>query len=247
MNKNYFQTQMENDKDNAHCHAQEEEDQTQLQRHLGDLKLKLSDTEQRLDNETQLRLQEAEEWQQFKADLLTTVRVANDFQSEAQIALEQLELDNKMQKETIRSLEQKLKKLSTEPVQQQPQQTFASDERKDPLNMLAKKCGSKRNALLKWCQNKTEGYRNIDITNFSSSWNDGLAFCALLHSYLPDRIPYDQLCEANKRRNFSLAFATAESVGIATTLNINDMCQSERPDWRPVMSYVIAIYKHFEP
>ncbi|BFF95171.1 cytospin-B-like [Drosophila madeirensis] len=239
---------MEKDKDklDGDCQALEEEAQTQLQRHLGDLKLKLSDTEQRLDSETQLRLQEAEEWQQFKADLLTTVRVANDFQSESQIALEQLELDNKMQMETIRLLEQKLKKLTTEPVPQQPQQTFAGDERKDPLTMMAKKCGSKRNALLKWCQNKTEGYGNIDITNFSSSWNDGLAFCAILHSYLPDRIPYDQLSGANKRRNFSLAFATAESVGIATTLNINEMCQSERPDWRPVMSYVIAIYKYFE-
>lgn len=84
--------------------------------------------------------------------------------------------------------------------------------------MLAKNGGSKRNALLKWCQNKTVGYRNIDITNFSSSWNDGLAFCAILHSYLPDRIPYDTLSPANKRRNFSLAFAAAESVGIPTTL-----------------------------
>lgn len=143
-------------------------------------------------------------------------------------------------------------------------------ERKDPLNMLAKNGGSKRNALLKWCQNKTVGYRNIDITNFSSSWNDGLAFCAILHSYLPDRIPYDTLSPANKRRNFSLAFAAAESVGISTTLvryhqighyiksyvlllyschsfqNINDMCQIERPDWTQVMSYVTAIYKYFE-
>lgn len=91
-------------------------------------------------------------------------------------------------------------------------------ERKDPLNALVKNGGSKRNALLKWCQNKTVGYRNIDITNFSSSWNDGLAFCAILHSYLPDRVPYDTLGPNNKRRNFSIAFSAAESVGIPTTL-----------------------------
>ncbi|XP_055389168.1 cytospin-A-like isoform X7 [Condylostylus longicornis] len=119
-------------------------------------------------------------------------------------------------------------------------------ERKDPLNALVKNGGSKRNALLKWCQNKTVGYRNIDITNFSSSWNDGLAFCAILHSYLPDKVPYDTLGPNNKRRNFSLAFSAAESVGIPTTLNINEMCQQERPDWTQVMAYVTAIYKHFE-
>lgn len=78
--------------------------------------------------------------------------------------------------------------------------------------------GSKRNALLKWCQNKTVGYRNIDITNFSSSWNDGLAFCAILHSYLKEKIPYDTLGPHDKRRNFTIAFQAAESVGIHTTL-----------------------------
>ncbi|XP_062558450.1 cytospin-A isoform X4 [Armigeres subalbatus] len=119
-------------------------------------------------------------------------------------------------------------------------------DRKDPLNALVKNGGSKRNALLKWCQNKSVGYRNIDITNFSSSWNDGLALCAIMHSYLPDRIPYDRLSPNDKRRNFSLAFAAAESVGIPTSLSIDDMCQLERPDWQQVMGYVTAIYKHFE-
>lgn len=117
---------------------------------------------------------------------------------------------------------------------------------KDPLNALVINGGSKRNALLKWCQNKTVGYRNIDITNFSSSWNDGLALCAIMHSYLPDKVPYDTLGANDKRTNFSLAFAAAESVGIHTTLNINEMCQQERPDWQQVMAYVTSIYKHFE-
>ncbi|XP_059048224.1 uncharacterized protein LOC131843569 [Achroia grisella] len=121
-------------------------------------------------------------------------------------------------------------------------------ERKDPLNALqVKNGGSKRNALLKWCQQKTFGYNNIDITNFSSSWNDGMALCAILHSYLGEgRVPYASLSPHDKRTNFSVAFAAAESVGIPTTLNIQDMIQQERPDWQQVMAYVTSIYKHFE-
>ncbi|GFT85436.1 cytospin-A [Nephila pilipes] len=119
-------------------------------------------------------------------------------------------------------------------------------EKKDPLSSLVKGGGSKRNALLKWCQNKALGYKGIDITNFSSSWNDGLAFCALLHSYLPHLIPYDELDSKDKRRNFTLAFQAAESVGIPTTLNTNDLISQERPDWQSIMSYVTLIYKHFE-
>ncbi|XP_011613571.1 cytospin-A isoform X1 [Takifugu rubripes] len=121
------------------------------------------------------------------------------------------------------------------------------EERKDPLSALAREYGgSKRNALLKWCQKKTEGYQNIDITNFSSSWNDGLAFCAVLHTYLPAHIPYQELTSQEKRRNFTLAFQAAESVGIKCTLDINDMVHTERPDWQSVMTYVTAIYKYFE-
>ncbi|XP_061586444.1 cytospin-A isoform X2 [Cololabis saira] len=121
------------------------------------------------------------------------------------------------------------------------------EERKDPLSALSREYGgSKRNALLKWCQKKTEGYQNIDITNFSSSWNDGLAFCALLHTYLPAHIPYHELTSQDKRRNFTLAFQAAESVGIKCTLDINEMVHTERPDWQSVMTYVTAIYKYFE-
>ncbi|ELW49654.1 Cytospin-A [Tupaia chinensis] len=121
------------------------------------------------------------------------------------------------------------------------------EERKDPLSALAREYGgSKRNALLKWCQKKTEGYQNIDITNFSSSWNDGLAFCALLHTYLPAHIPYQELNSQDKRRNFTLAFQAAESVGIKSTLDIGEMVRTERPDWQNVMLYVTAVYKYFE-
>ncbi|XP_063066300.1 cytospin-A [Engraulis encrasicolus] len=121
------------------------------------------------------------------------------------------------------------------------------EERKDPLAALSREYGgSKRNALLKWCQKKTEGYQNIDITNFSSSWNDGLAFCAVLHTYLPAHIPYQDLSSQDKRRNFTLAFQAAESVGIKSTLDIGEMVSTERPDWQSVMTYVTAIYKYFE-
>ncbi|XP_019366761.1 PREDICTED: cytospin-B isoform X2 [Gavialis gangeticus] len=126
-------------------------------------------------------------------------------------------------------------------------QSKLSVERKDPLAALAREYGgSKRNALLKWCQKKTEGYPNIDITNFSSSWSDGLAFCALLHTYLPAHIPYQELNGQDKKRNLLLAFQAAESVGIKPSLELSEMMYTDRPDWQSVMQYVAQIYKYFE-
>jgi len=117
----------------------------------------------------------------------------------------------------------------------------------DPLANLCKQTGgSKRNALLKWCQSRTASFSNIDITNFSSSWNDGLAFCAIMYNYQPETIPYNELNTMDKRRNFSLAFKAAESVGIPCNLQSNDMVAMERPDWQAVMCFITNIYKHFE-
>ncbi|XP_068271779.1 cytospin-B isoform X3 [Nyctibius grandis] len=136
--------------------------------------------------------------------------------------------------------------LTSTPSSLKPQSKL-SVERKDPLAALAREYGgSKRNALLKWCQKKTEGYQNIDITNFSSSWSDGLAFCALLHTYLPAHIPYQELNSQDKKRNLLLAFQAAESVGIKPSLELSEMMYTDRPDWQSVMQYVAQIYKYFE-
>ena len=48
---------------------------------------KMSDLEGQLSTERTRRMSECEEWRQFQADLLMTVRVANDFQTEAQVKI----------------------------------------------------------------------------------------------------------------------------------------------------------------
>jgi len=50
----------------------------------------------------------------------------------------------------------------------------------------------------------------VYVENFSSSWSDGLAFCALLHHFFPDDIEYNKLTSQSRRENFDLAFKVAE-------------------------------------
>ena len=54
-----------------------------------------------------LSKQEAE-WKQFQSDLLMTVRVANDFKTEAQRELERLVSENKVARDRIRLLEDQM-------------------------------------------------------------------------------------------------------------------------------------------
>jgi len=48
---------------------------------------------------------------------------------------------------------------------------------------------SAKDALLRWLQFHTKEYDNIDITNLTKSFHNGLAFCALVHKFKPDAIP----------------------------------------------------------
>ncbi|CAF0907537.1 unnamed protein product [Brachionus calyciflorus] len=116
----------------------------------------------------------------------------------------------------------------------------------DSLGSLIKQYGvSRRNALMKWCQERLYDYE-IEIKNFSTSWGDGLAFCALLHSFLPQKIDYENLKkEKNVRKRLTTAFSLAESIGIEQKLNINDILSQDRPDWNEIMNYVALIYAHF--
>lgn len=55
-------------------------------------------------------------------------------------------------------------------------------------------------------------FQHVDIHNFSSSWSDGMAFCALVHNFFPEAFDYNQLTPQNRRQNFDLAFSAAEYV-----------------------------------
>ncbi|KAM8742229.1 uncharacterized protein AB9X84_019359 isoform 3-T3 [Acanthopagrus schlegelii] len=102
--------------------------------------------------------------------------------------------------------------------------------------------------LLEWCRSKTIGYQNIDIQNFSSSWSDGMAFCALVHSFFPLEFDYNTLDAANRRHNLQLAFTTAEEQADCLRLiEVEDMLDmGDKPDPMCVFTYVQSLYNHLK-
>lgn len=104
---------------------------------------------------------------------------------------------------------------------------------------------SRHNALLRWCRERTQDYQ-VEITNFSSSWSDGNALIALLHSVVPDEISYSRLREGHSANSkFEHAFSATHRMGITCTLDLSDLLESERPSWEPIMDYVTQIYRYF--
>ncbi|XP_078535471.1 smoothelin-like protein 2 isoform X2 [Lissotriton helveticus] len=103
-----------------------------------------------------------------------------------------------------------------------------------------------KQVLLEWCKSKTIGYKKIDLQNFSSSWSDGMAFCALVHSFFPEAFDYDALVPTNHKQNFELAFSMAEKLANCDRLiEVEDMLMMGRkPDPMCVFTYVQSLYNH---
>ncbi|XP_036057356.1 smoothelin isoform X2 [Onychomys torridus] len=100
--------------------------------------------------------------------------------------------------------------------------------------------------LLDWCRAKTRGYEHVDIQNFSSSWSDGMAFCALVHNFFPEAFDYGQLSPQNRRQNFEMAFSSAEMlVDCVPLVEVEDMMiMGKKPDPKCVFTYVQSLYNH---
>ncbi|XP_062261557.1 EH domain-binding protein 1-like protein 1 isoform X9 [Platichthys flesus] len=100
-------------------------------------------------------------------------------------------------------------------------------------------------SLLQWCQDITSQYRGVKVTNFSTSWRNGLAFCALLHHFHPDKIDFDRLKPHDIKLNNKKAFDGFEALGISRLLEPSDMVLLAVPDRLIVMTYLSQIRSHF--
>ncbi|XP_026541200.1 EH domain-binding protein 1-like protein 1 isoform X1 [Notechis scutatus] len=99
--------------------------------------------------------------------------------------------------------------------------------------------------LLQWCQEVTSGYRGVRVTNFTTSWRNGLAFCAILHHFHPEKINYKALDPLDIKENNKLAFDGFATLGISRLMDPADMVFLTVPDRLIVMTYLCQIRAFF--
>ncbi|XP_038586023.1 EH domain-binding protein 1-like protein 1 isoform X10 [Micropterus salmoides] len=100
-------------------------------------------------------------------------------------------------------------------------------------------------SLLEWCQEVTQGHKGVKITNFSTSWRNGLAFCAILHHFYPEKINFEMLDPYDIKRNNKKAFDGFAELGISRLMEPSDMVMLAVPDRLIVMTYLNQIRTHF--
>ncbi|XP_036182544.1 EH domain-binding protein 1-like protein 1 isoform X12 [Myotis myotis] len=112
-----------------------------------------------------------------------------------------------------------------------------AEQRSEALPALV----SSSQSLLEWCQEVTAGYRGVRVTNFTTSWRNGLAFCAILHRFHPDKIDYASLDPLNIKQNNKQAFDGFAALGVSRLLEPADMVLLSVPDKLIVMTYLCQI------
>ncbi|KAM6394376.1 F-actin-monooxygenase MICAL2 isoform 15-T46 [Pluvialis apricaria] len=132
----------------------------------------------------------------------------------------------------------------TNELQQCPLERVSSIRRS--VNLSRHESDIRPNKLLTWCQKQTEGYRNVNITDLTTSWKSGLALCAIIHRFRPDLIDFDALNEEDVVKNNQLAFDVAEQeFGIPPVTTGKEVGSAGEPDKLSMVMYLSKFYELF--
>ncbi|CAB0027921.1 unnamed protein product [Trichogramma brassicae] len=99
--------------------------------------------------------------------------------------------------------------------------------------------------LLEWCKEVTKDYQGVKVTNLTTSWRNGMAFCAVIHHFRPDLIDIDSLLPHDVKGNCKRAFDAGEALGIPRVIEPADMDILKVPDKLAVMTYLYQLRAHF--
>ncbi|XP_043524663.1 EH domain-binding protein 1 isoform X3 [Frieseomelitta varia] len=99
--------------------------------------------------------------------------------------------------------------------------------------------------LLEWCKEVTKDYSGVKVTNLTTSWRNGMAFCAIIHHFRPDLIDIDSLLPHDVKGNCKKAFDAGEALGIPRVIEPADMDILTVPDKLAVMTYLYQLRAHF--
>uniref|UniRef100_A0A8C3CSW3 F-actin monooxygenase n=1 Tax=Cairina moschata TaxID=8855 RepID=A0A8C3CSW3_CAIMO len=132
----------------------------------------------------------------------------------------------------------------TSELQQCPFERVSSIRRS--VNLSRRESDVRPNKLLTWCQKQTEGYRNVNVTDLTTSWKSGLALCAIIHRFRPDLIDFDALNEEDVVKNNQLAFDVAErEFGIPPVTTGKEVGSAGEPDKLSMVMYLSKFYELF--
>lgn len=95
--------------------------------------------------------------------------------------------------------------------------------------------------IMNWAKERTNSFKNVNITNFTTSWRNGLAFCALYKSF-DAGFEYNDLDRADAEKNLKTAFGSFyKKFRIQKLLYPSDLLKTSKIDKLKVLTYLSLI------
>ncbi|XP_063098872.1 dystrophin isoform X13 [Cavia porcellus] len=97
--------------------------------------------------------------------------------------------------------------------------------------------------LLSWVRQSTRNYPQVNVINFTTSWSDGLALNALIHSHRPDLFDWNSVCQQSATQRLEHAFNIAKcQLGIEKLLDPEDVATT-CPDKKSILMYITSLFQ----
>ncbi|XP_078088635.1 dystrophin-like isoform X6 [Mustelus asterias] len=98
--------------------------------------------------------------------------------------------------------------------------------------------------LLSWVRQSIHNYKPVNVINFTSSWSDGLAFNALIHSHRPDLFDWKDVAKLQSaHERLDHAFNVAKkNLGIEKLLDPEDIATAH-PDKKSILMYITSLFQ----
>ncbi|XP_045850502.1 dystrophin isoform X9 [Meles meles] len=98
--------------------------------------------------------------------------------------------------------------------------------------------------LLSWVRQSTRNYPQVNVINFTTSWSDGLALNALIHSHRPDLFDWNSVVgQQSAAQRLEHAFNIAKyQLGIEKLLDPEDVATTY-PDKKSILMYITSLFQ----
>jgi len=97
-----------------------------------------------------------------------------------------------------------------------------------------------------WWAQYTAAKIGYNVTNWTTSWRDGLAFCGLIHANRDDLFDIREMKIENKEINIKTAIEHAQKLGMLPTITVDDILKPPEPPKEKVRAFVLECYYFFE-
>jgi small GTP-binding protein len=96
--------------------------------------------------------------------------------------------------------------------------------------------------ILEWAKSVTKEYPNVALTDYTTSWQNGIAFCSIVHHFQPELVDVDSLDPEDKIGNLDKAFQALKTMGVAPTLSAESVARE--PDELAIRAYLIGVHSN---